>query len=67
MATFAKLRGRAIERGFTMKTLAEHIGITSVSMSAKLNGRSSFTSKEIESICDVLNIKKSDIASYFFA
>ena len=61
---YKKLRGRLVECGYTIKRMAENIGITDVSLSAKLNKRSEFTAAEIKAIC---GIKASEIGGYFFS
>lgn len=63
----SKLLGRIKECGFTQERLAEAIGITKTTLSAKLNNQFYFTAKEIYAICEVLNIPVSEIGEYFFA
>lgn len=63
----SKLLGRIREYGFTQEQLAEAIGISKNTLSAKLNNQFYFTAKEIYAICEVLNIPTSEIGEYFFA
>ena len=63
---YSKLLGRIKECGYTQEKLALEIGRDKSSISAKLNGRSSFTTKEIDSICRALDISNSEIVDYFF-
>jgi transcriptional regulator with XRE-family HTH domain len=64
---YSKLLGRIKECGFTQKSLAEAIDKNKSTLSAKLNGQFSFTTKEIDDICKVLNISNDEIGDYFFA
>ena len=63
---FSKLLGRIKEFGFTQKTLAKGIGISSSTLSAKLNNKNAFTVTEIACICRVLDISKLEVGKYFF-
>lgn len=59
------LRSAIARAGMTQEKLAEAIGITSNTLSAKILGRSYFDTEEIDKICDVLSIvdnnEKADI------
>jgi transcriptional regulator with XRE-family HTH domain len=63
---YSKLLGRFREKGLTQETLAEQIGISPGSMSAKLNNKTFFKQREIIDICVALDIMFSDIGVYFF-
>ena len=63
---YSKLLGRIKECGYTQEKLAKEIGRDKSSVSAKLNGKSAFTTTEIDSICKVLDISNSEIVDYFF-
>jgi putative transcriptional regulator len=63
---YAKLRGRIKECGYTQEELAREIGRDRSSLSYKLNGKSDFTTKEIDCICKVLDISNNEIGEYFF-
>lgn len=63
---YSKLLGRLREKGLTQETLAEQIGISPGSMSAKLNNKTFFKQREIIDICVALDIMFSDIGVYFF-
>ena len=52
-----KLAGAISSKGLTQKKLAEMIGISKNTISAKMNNKSSFDTDEIERICRVLGIK----------
>ena len=64
---YSKLLGRIRECGFTHEQLAKAIGVNKSTLSTKLNGRFSFTTKEIDDICKVLDISNNEIGIYFFA
>lgn len=51
-----KLLAAMVEAGQTQKSLAQRIGISTNSMSHKVNGGNQFTIEEATAICDVLNI-----------
>lgn len=63
----SKLLGRIKECGFTQESLAKAIKINKGTMTAKLNGQSHFTSSEIVSVCNTLDIPYKEISQYFFA
>ncbi len=63
---YAKLLGRIRECGFTQGTLAKAIGINQGTMSEKLNNKYAFTVTEMDAICRLLEIPKSEIGVYFF-
>ena len=65
---FSKLRGRIKEKLKYESIFAEKLGISQASLSAKLNGKTDFTSTEILRACeeDVLDIDISEIGEYFF-
>ena len=52
-----KLAGAIVSKGLTQKKLAEMIGISKNTISAKMNNKSSFDSDEIAPISRVLAIK----------
>ena len=64
---YSKLLGRMRECGFTQEKLANAIGISKGTLSAKLNNQFYFYAKEMYDICRVLNIPISEISEYFFA
>lgn len=63
---YAKLRGRIKEIFGTQEAFAKAIGISSVSLSQRLNNVLEFTQEEIFNSCEVLNIPLTDMMSYFF-
>ena len=63
---YSKLRGKIREKFGTQEKFAKELGISSVSLSAKLNNRVEFTQLEIDKICELLEIPKEQIPEYFF-
>lgn len=64
---YSKLRGKIRECDLTQEQLAEAIGINRGTLSAKLNGQFAFTTTEMLSIGEKLNIPKNELGDYFFA
>lgn len=67
MLDYSKLLGKMREKGETIASLSQKIGISSNSLSNKLHGRSQFVQEEIVAICEVLLIENEEIPIYFFA
>lgn len=51
-----KLLAKMVESGYTQRSLAKRIGISKNTFNSKVNGKGYFDTKQIEDICDVLNI-----------
>lgn len=64
---YNKLKGRIIEKCGTYSKFAETMGITSTTMSAKINGKSEFSQEEILKAIKILQLDCTDIPNYFFA
>lgn len=64
---YSKLLGRIRECGLTQEQLAKEIGKDKSTISAKVNGKFSFTQEEMDDICRVLDIPNDEIGEYFFA
>ena len=60
-----KLKGKIVEKGWNVETLAEHIGVERSSMYRKLNNFEKITIGEAKKITDVLDLTKEE-ASYIF-
>jgi transcriptional regulator with XRE-family HTH domain len=63
---YGKLLGRIREQGKTQVDLAKWLGISRTSVNLKLNNRAEFSSHEIVSACEFLDIPKDAIPDYFF-
>jgi transcriptional regulator with XRE-family HTH domain len=64
---YLKLRGRIREKGYTQRDVANAIGKTTGTLSDKLNNKATFTMKEVDDICKLLDIPNEEIGNYFFA
>lgn len=64
--SYKKLLGLIKENGLTQDELAEKVGISAATLSAKLNNKGLFKQSEIASITSALGINGSDIGLYFF-
>lgn len=64
---YSKLLGRIKEKGYTQKDIAEKIGISESHLCQKLLGRYAFKQSEMQNICNILNIKGTEIGEYFFS
>ena len=63
---YSKLKGRIREIFDTQSAFAEVMGMSTTSLSAKLNNKIEFSQKEIDKASDLLKIKKEEIPIYFF-
>lgn len=67
MVNINKLKGRIVERGINVETLAVLIGIDRATFYRKLNSRGeTFSIKEANLICKCLNLNKEEAMSIFF-
>lgn len=67
MTNTNKLKGRIVEKGFTLSTFSDKIGLTRQGFRKKISGISDFKLNEIQRICAALEIQRDDICDYFFA
>lgn len=65
--SYLKLRGRIIERFRTIEAFAAEIDRSKVSVSRKLNCKSSFSQGDILLWARALEIQESEIGDYFFS
>ena len=63
---YSKLRGKIREVYSTQSAFAFAVGMSTVSLSHKLNNMKEFTQKDIEKTIDALEIPKEEIPQYFF-
>ena len=63
---YSKLRGKIREIFKTQSAFAEAMGMSTTSLSVKLNNNVEFSQKEIDRAVDLLKIEKEDIPAYFF-
>ena len=67
MTNTLKLKGRIAEMGFTQSRLSEELHISRMTLRKKITGTTDFRVSEIEKLCSILNIDKSEINDFFFA
>lgn len=63
---YSKLRGKIVEKYSTISAFSKDLGLTSESVSMKLNNKREFSQREIDKACELLGIKNSEMKSYFF-
>lgn len=63
---YSKLRGRIKEVFGTQERFAKAMGLSTVSLSAKLNNAVPFTGPEMNKVCELLGICVDFIPIYFF-
>ncbi len=63
---YDRLRGRIVEMYGSQEEFAKVIGISSNSMSKKMNGKTGFSQKDIIKWSELLDISKSEYGEYFF-
>jgi hypothetical protein len=64
--SYAKLKGRIVEKFGTQVAFAKHIGLDVATVNGRLNGRSQWRADEIADACILLGIPLSDAHHYFF-
>ena len=63
---YSKLEGRIVEKLGTRENFAKSLGITTKSISEKLNNKTIWKQPEISKAMELLSISGEDIESYFF-
>ena len=66
MPTYAKLKGRIIEKFGSQKNFAARIGMSQQALSRKMNCETGFTQADIVKWAEILDIKRDDYGAYFF-
>ena len=64
---YAKLRARIKEKYGTEGNFAKELGITQMSVSRKFNDKTQFSSEDIRTWCELLEIPIEEAGLYFFA
>ena len=67
MTDTTKLKLKISEKGLKISFVAEQIGITRASLSAKINNKSIFRANEIVTITKVLGLTRAERDAIFFA
>lgn len=60
------LRGKIVEKGFTLKSFSEATGIKKSALYRKLNRQTEFDRKDIEAISNVLSLDGTQVYEIFF-
>ena len=63
---YSKLRGRIVEKYYTMRNFADKIGVSRQTLSQKLTGKSEFSREDMKLFADALEIPKDEIGLFFF-
>lgn len=63
----AKLRGRIKEKFNTVTAFAEACQMSRYKVDSRLSGKTEWTIREIELVCEVLGLTEEDIIPYFFS
>lgn len=63
---YSKLKGKIREKFITQSAFAKELGISSVSLSAKLNNRVEFSQTEMDKSCELLEVPKDFIPIFFY-
>jgi len=66
MFDYAKLKGKIKEVFGTQSAFAKAMGMSSTTLSLKLNNFTNFTQQEINKACELLSIPAEFIPIYFF-
>lgn len=66
MFDYSKLLGLMTEKKYTQREICKVLKISENSFTNKIKGRSNFSSTEIASICNVLEISAELVGTYFF-
>lgn len=66
MFDYSKLIGLMAEKKYSQRRLSQMLCISENSFTNKIKGKSSFNSKEIVTICNVLGITTENVGLYFF-
>lgn len=64
--SYAKLRGRIVEKFGSQSAFAKEIGWRDALLSAKLNNKSEWSLPDIMKACELLKIPASEAHLYFF-
>ena len=68
MVNVLLLKGKVIEKGFTLEKIAEKIGIDRSTLSRKLsNSGEDFTIKQADSIVNILKLTPNEATAIFFS
>lgn len=60
------LKSKIVGAGMTQRDLAKALGVSVKTLSAKINGKSAFSTKEVVKTCDILQISDSNEKVFIF-
>lgn len=66
ISKFPKLRGAIYAKYTGLSEFATDMGLARVTISNKMNGKSSWSAKDIRRVCRLLDIAPENIGEYFF-
>lgn len=61
------LKKKLVEKGMSIPTLAKKMNVSKKLIYSRMQGKTSFTQKEISSISEILNLRKEEILGIFFS
>lgn len=67
MTRTEKLQGKMREKGFTIRTLANRIGLTTTGLFNKIHNKKEFLVSEVQSIRTALSLDDNEVQDIFFA
>lgn len=67
MTNSNKLKAKIVENGYNIKTFAKELGISSSTLSEKINNRINFSQKDIKKIHTKLHLTPEDVMNIFFS
>lgn len=63
---YRKLRGRIVEKFGCIRNFSKEVGLSTVNISRKLNGKSGFSQSDMDAWAKLLDIELSEYGVYFF-
>lgn len=63
---YSKLRGRIVEKCGTMGNFCDRMGISRSTIGCRFSGEYSWRQSDIVKACEILDIEKCSIPTYFF-
>lgn len=67
MVNIMKLKGKIVENGMNISSLADEMGIDRATLYRRMNrDGETFTIKEANQICEILNLSKEEAMAIFF-
>lgn len=64
--TYNKLRGRIVEKFGSQANFARKLGITTTTLSKKMQCKTGFSQEDIETWASMLDIQRNEFSDYFF-